>query len=333
MKKYVLMFGLIASFNAMAEIVTGDKCGDDCSWTFDTDTGKLTISGTGDMYSWTMEYVSTTKLWEKDISHFQTTAPWKAYATSIQSVEVEDGITSIGKAAFYNTTVSEVKMPDSVSKIEEHAFQYSANLTEVSLPNKLENIKHAAFADASVEVFNVPESLREFGTYPFYSNSLQSLIFEGDVDIKKNMFSNNMGYIPTTLTSIYCQSTKANCSALKTDSEIGEKITFYEREGGVYILDGKYYLSATDMAGGTNECQKELGECKRDVLESKGICQGSACDVFIQSDGNYMLKYNGRTYQSINDLLKGNYDKHRIYTLEEANFVAGKVNSFKIRYR
>gem|GEM_PF-6159988 len=44
------MLGLVASFNAQAEIVTGDKCGDDCSWTFDTDTRTLTISGTGDMY-------------------------------------------------------------------------------------------------------------------------------------------------------------------------------------------------------------------------------------------------------------------------------------------
>jgi len=38
-------------------------------------------------------------------------------------------------------------------------------------------------------------------------------------------------------------------------------------------------------------------------------------------------------YQSINDLLKGNYDVRRIYTIDEANRVAGKVNSVKIRYR
>ena len=69
------------------------------------------------------------------------------------------------------------------------------------------------------------------------------------------------------------------------------------------------------------------------ILEAKGICQGAACDTFIQSDGNYMLKYNGKTYQSINDLLKGNYDKRRIYTVEEANFVAGDRNTVTIRYR
>ena len=107
----------------------------------------------------------------------------------------------------------------------------------------------------------------------------------------------------------------------------------YEKQGGVYILDGKYYYSGSDMANTTNECKKALGECKRDVLEAKGICQGSACDTFIQSDGNYMLKYNGKTYQSINDLLKGNYDKRRIYTVEEANFVAGERNTVTIKYR
>ena len=87
------------------------------------------------------------------------------------------------------------------------------------------------------------------------------------------------------------------------------------------------------MAGGTNECKKELGECKRAVLEAKGICQGSSCDTFIQSDGQYMLKYNGKTYQDINALLKGDYDKRRIYTIEEANFVAGDKNRVSITYK
>ena len=334
MKKVILILSLVLSFNAYSEIVTGDKCGDNCTWTFDTNTGKLTVSGIGDMYDWTMNKISTTKLWEKDITHYQTTAPWKEYSTSIQTIDIQDGITSIGAAAFYNTTVSDVVMPNSITKIATHAFQYAANLTEATLPKNLTNIEHAAFADASVSSFVIPESLQSFGTYPFYSQSLENLVFEGDVDIKKNMFSNNTGYIPETLSSIYCQASNTSCQGFKNDEQIGDKINVYEKQGGVYILEnGTKFLSAADMAGGTNICNKELNECKRAVLEAKGICQGSSCDTFIQSDGNYMLKFGGKTYQNINALLKGDYDRRRIYTIEEANFVAGDKNRVSIKYR
>lgn len=66
-------------------------------------------------------------------------------------------------------------------------------------------------------------------------------------------------------------------------------------------------------------------------------CQESIAHLGItptpyQNTGGQYL-YNNRFYNSPNDILSGNYAKKRIYTVDEANTVAGKKNSFKIRYK
>jgi len=48
--------------------------------------------------------------------------------------------------------------------------------------------------------------------------------------------------------------------------------------------------------------------------------------------GNQIF-HNNRFYNSANDILSGNYDKKRIYTIDEANRASGKKNTFKIRYK
>ena len=63
------LFTVLFTLCASAETVTG-TCGDNISWSFDTATGELTISGTGAM----SDYSSTT-------------APWKDYNNQIVKVK------------------------------------------------------------------------------------------------------------------------------------------------------------------------------------------------------------------------------------------------------
>ncbi|MCD8004012.1 MAG: leucine-rich repeat protein, partial [Clostridia bacterium] len=84
----------------VAEIATpviyGSSCGDNLSWTLED--GTLTISGTGDMYSYE---------WG--------TSPWFYISNKITSIVIEDGVTSIGEYAFYGcTNLTSVTIPDSV---------------------------------------------------------------------------------------------------------------------------------------------------------------------------------------------------------------------------
>ena len=78
------------------EPATSGDCGttesDHVTWSFNSNTGVLTISGNGAM----ADYAIIT---ENKVMH--TTAPWKAYDSDIKSVIIEPGVTKIGSHAFF----------------------------------------------------------------------------------------------------------------------------------------------------------------------------------------------------------------------------------------
>ena len=285
MKKWVLVLSLILSFNAYGDEITiiaqsdpndaTTNCGNNCTWKLYSD-GKLEISGTGNMYNYG-RYDTGVALWE-GTHGYQSKAPWGAYSANIQTIDIQNGITSIGKACFYNTIVSEVNLPDSITTLEGFAFKYAANLTEISLPNNLTNIGEYALSQTMIENFVIPESVTFIGTHAFGSNALQNITIEGNITLEKNMLSNNSGTISTTLENIYCLSSNASCNALKTDADIGSKIKFYERSGSQFLYNGKFYNNPSDIA-------------------------------------------------------TANHIQKRIYTIDEANAVAGDKNRVSIKYR
>ncbi|MBR7056275.1 MAG: hypothetical protein IKI17_04210 [Oscillospiraceae bacterium] len=82
--------------------------GTNLTWTLDDD-GILTISGTGRM----AEFGNATDA---------STAPWNPYRSSIQSIVIEDGVTSIGDVAFVYSHYSNLFLPASVIMIHWAAF-------------------------------------------------------------------------------------------------------------------------------------------------------------------------------------------------------------------
>ena len=108
-------------FSAYAETVKGD-CGDNATYTFDSSTGLLTISGKGECY-----------------------APY-SLVSEIKSVAILDGITSIDDGAFYDcTSLTSVTIPDSVTSIGEYAFYDCTSLTSVTIPDSVTSIGDYAF--------------------------------------------------------------------------------------------------------------------------------------------------------------------------------------------
>ena len=111
----VLLFAVVLSFNASALEATGEcgEYGDNVTWSFDSSTGTLTISGTGAMY-----YSSFSKNAE------------------IKNVVIEDGVTSIDEYAFYDcSSLESVTIPDSVTSIGSYAFEDCTSLEKVTILN------------------------------------------------------------------------------------------------------------------------------------------------------------------------------------------------------
>ena len=85
-------------------------CGENVSWYFDTASLKLTLSGEGEMYSYSSA---------EDI-------PWNSYLSTVKEVVIEDGITALSNYAFYNaTSLRKLTMPLSVSAPKNNTTWYS----------------------------------------------------------------------------------------------------------------------------------------------------------------------------------------------------------------
>ena len=104
---------------------------EELSWSvMQTDAGDfyLVISGEGAM----PDYSSDTDL------------PWRGYASRLQGIVIEEGITTIGTRCFWNLRASELSLPSSVTAIHSSAFGYN-NFVELTIPGTVQTIGNGAF--------------------------------------------------------------------------------------------------------------------------------------------------------------------------------------------
>ncbi len=152
-----------------AYYLTFGVCGDDLTWVLSED-GTLTISGTGPMYEWeSSSYV-----------------PWEGLNSSIKSVIIENGATSIGNCAFYDCyNLQNVTLPDSVTVISDYAFSFCGCLTNIVLPQNLTSLGAEAFSYCSdLKSIILPDGVTSIGQGTFKScTNLQS------VTLPKNLTS------------------------------------------------------------------------------------------------------------------------------------------------
>ena len=79
-------------------------------------------------------------------------------------------VTAIGYAAFFNSAVTSVTIPDSVTSILDDAFVNCPNLTNISIPNSVTSIGFSAFRSCtSLKSITLPSSL----------NSISEALFSG----------------------------------------------------------------------------------------------------------------------------------------------------------
>ena len=113
---------------------TSGSCGDVAVWSFDRETGVLSVSGQGDMYDYDYDNGSY--------------APWYVFREEITDISVSSGITSIGNNSFRGLTkAAAVNIPESVSKIGNNSFSDCYQLKEVYLPDSIVFIGYNAFAN------------------------------------------------------------------------------------------------------------------------------------------------------------------------------------------
>lgn len=152
--------------------IYANKCGDDLYWTLADST--LTITGSGAMF----DYVKTAMI------------PWYNQRNTFDSVSLPQGLTSIGRYAFYNCdALKSVAIPEGVTTIVRDAFYDCDGLTSVTLPSTLTSIGNQAFYDCRYisGAINIPEGVTAIGDSTFYNcYNITSLTIPNSVTIIGN---------------------------------------------------------------------------------------------------------------------------------------------------
>ena len=134
--------------------VCGSK-GDNLTWTLDTETGLLTIDGSGAMADYNLD----------------NKVPWYDFAIdeTIVKVSLPEGLTSIGGYAFaFCSAMTELTIPDSVTSIGGYAFAHCSALTSVTIPDGVASIGEDAFyLCSSLKSVTIPDSVASIGEGAF----------------------------------------------------------------------------------------------------------------------------------------------------------------------
>ena len=175
--------------DAVEEVIEQGTEGENLTWTL-TDRGTLTISGSGAM----RDFLSNDR------------PKWEESGKSIATVVIEQGVTSIGNYAFYNSaSLLVISIPNSVKAIGNDAFYNCSALLSATLPKEgeLATIGNRAFkACTGLKHIDFPPSIESVGAAAFSGcTNVNKIRFmpgnKGAVTLGDNLFTEcrNLQYV------------------------------------------------------------------------------------------------------------------------------------------
>lgn len=194
-------------------------CGDDLTWSFDPDSGTLTIYGTGDMYDnyggwYELRKNIKTVIIGSDVTRIGRQA--FRGCTNLSKIDIPDTLINIGNLAFLETAFhndsknwennqfclgnrlidvknisSHIIVNQGIEYICDGAFSDNQNITGITIPNGVISIADNAFAHCFIKNITLPDSITGIGRYAFqYCAFLESVnIPEGVTKINWGTFS------------------------------------------------------------------------------------------------------------------------------------------------
>ncbi len=286
---------LTAFLFAVSPAFADNTCGENCTW--EIVNGELKIHGTGNMNNYSYQG-----------------APWNKYKFSIQKITIDDGITSIGKAAFHELSrANSISLPSTLKSIGTDAFRDSG-IHSIKLPEGFERLEGMALTNISGPI-ELPSSIKYVGT----SNRAASIINATDNCVLSSWAYRGWNGAIANTPDIVCKGDMEICKAMLQDvkkdmPDIEAHLSYYtglNKDGNweVWSDEGQMIYEDASM-------QKPLVKYDFD---------GNQTGLYQYDSGGNLVKAveNGVTvYQ------------RRIYTPTEATAaVQNNKNTFSIIYR
>lgn len=130
---------------------------------------EVNYNATNVLYCGKSPFSNCNKLTTFNIGNNVQTLPGNiCYDTKITSINIPNSVTSIGSSAFRGCEeLTSVIIPNSVTSIGSSAFTGCSNLTSITLPNSIETIEDYTFNNSGLTSIIIPESVTSIGSEAF----------------------------------------------------------------------------------------------------------------------------------------------------------------------
>ena len=201
---------------------------DNVTWTLDSDSGILEITGNGEIGSSTVSgYFNLYGGW----CQFETQAPWYELRSYIRTVRIGEGVTSIGARSFRDCeALTEITFASSVNSIGDFAFFGCCGLVDVMISDQVQSIGDSAFEGCwRIKEMTIGNGVTKIGEDAFNGCAAMQRFTIGDSSVA----------IPA--------SAFLNCVSLNYIS-FGDHATV---TGANAFADTKFYKTASNWENGT----------------------------------------------------------------------------------
>ena len=195
---------ILTLFCGCSTLFNSGKCGKNVVWELD-DEGTLTISGSGEMNNYKPDGLFNIP-------------PWQYSDRAVLSVDIKDGVTSIGDHAFDNCLGMEsVSIADSVQSLGENAFCLCLSLERITIPKGIKKIGAFAFWDCyNLTDVVIENGVTDIGHFAFAGcRSMKKIVIPGSVkSIAEAAFSGC-----SSLSNVYYLGTQEQWKAISIDRD------------------------------------------------------------------------------------------------------------------
>ncbi len=221
----------------------------------------------------------------------------------VQNIVIENSVKNLGNWAFKGISCSgNVEIQNGIQEISSAAFRglYAA---EVIIPESVKRIEGDAFNSTHIEKIDIPESIERIGIGAFRDTIIKELVLPDSAYIEDKVLGTSR-HLETLV--------------------VGENTSF----GKIFdVFD--YDTLFTNISNLKIYCTGDTAKCDAN-LEAAGYGELKSIKATTkQVNGvTYVYDASGKLVTT-----SGRRTEKRIYTIDEANTVAGTTNHVKIRYR
>ncbi|MBO7311173.1 MAG: leucine-rich repeat protein, partial [Clostridia bacterium] len=230
---------------ADAEDADGSVGGID--WDYDADDKVLKIEGTG------------------AIPDFDApeNVDWYAVRHSVESIEISEGITSIGDHAFYYCpALEDIEIPATVTSLGDLSFAFCSSLVNIDLPDSLVSIGDGCFeACISLKGINVPAAVTSIGERAFaHCSSMKDAVIMAQITSVKSWTFMGCSSLEKLLFNDATRGIEVAEDAFEDASMNFENATFTADNTGKLTLTVNYIYEDGSAAADPYITQLEMGD-------------------------------------------------------------------------